>query len=114
MGVNTELLKGSSITVILTVLSRGEFYGYELIKEIERESKGAFTFKEGTLYPVLHTLENDGSIQSRWEETESARKRKFYKITSKGRKVLAEKTKEWVAFRSALDGLISNRVVAEV
>lgn len=112
--VNKELLKGSSVTVILTILNRREMYGYELIKEIEKESQGAFAFKEGTLYPVLHQLEKEGAIQSRWEDTESARKRKFYKITAKGRKLLVEKKQEWVAFRSAIDQLITGFIATEV
>lgn len=111
--VNKELLKGSSTTVILVILNRREMYGYELIKEIEKESKGAFGYKEGTLYPVLHRLEKQGAIQSRWEETDSARKRKFYRITPKGRKVLAEKKQEWVAFRSAIDRLVAGCAALE-
>jgi DNA-binding PadR family transcriptional regulator len=104
---NKELLKGSSTTVILTLLNRREMYGYELIKEIERESRGAFAFKEGTLYPVLHQLEKQGAIHARWEESGSERKRKFYRITPKGRKLLAEKRQEWTFFRAALDHLIA-------
>jgi PadR family transcriptional regulator, regulatory protein PadR len=108
--LNKELLKGSSTTVILTILNQKEMYGYELMKAIEKESNGAFAYKEGTLYPVLHQLEKQGAIQSRWEDTESARKRKFYRITPKGKKLLVEKKEEWMAFRAAIDQLITGLI----
>ena len=110
--INSELFKGSAITVVLTVLSKREMYGYELMKEIERISKGSLELKEGTLYPVLHQLEKVGAIEARWEDTEKARKRKFYRITGEGRKVLARRKKEWSNFRSLIDQLITHRVTA--
>ena len=110
--LNKELLKGSSTTVILSILNRREMYGYELIKEIEKESKGTFTYKERTLYPLLHQLERDGAIDSRWEETDSNRKRKFYQITTQGRRLLDEKKREWTEFRTVIDELIASRSLA--
>jgi PadR family transcriptional regulator, regulatory protein PadR len=111
--INKELLKGSVATLALKGLSRREMYGYELIKEIEKVSEGAITFKEGTLYPILHALESDGSIQSRWEESEEGRKRKYYKLTEKGRKILQEKRSEWKAFRNAVDQVLQGSRGAE-
>jgi transcriptional regulator len=104
--INKELLKGSVATLALKGLSRREMYGYELIKEIEKVSGGAIVFKEGTLYPVLHALEAEGAVQSRWEETEGGRRRKYYKLTQKGRKLLQEKRSEWKAFRAAIDQVL--------
>ena len=104
--INRELIKGGAHIIVLTILDRREMYGYELIKEIEKESKGAFAYKEGTLYPLLHQLEQQEAIEARWEDTESARKRKFYKITRKGKKLLDEKRKEWIAFRAAIDQFV--------
>lgn len=105
---NRELLKGTAATIVLKVLSRREMYGYELIKAIGKESEGSFAFKEGTLYPLLHQLEQQGAILSRWEETQKARKRKYYHITQRGREVLADKTQEWLEFRAALDKLVAS------
>jgi len=107
--VDKELLKGSTITIILTVLCRQEMYGYEIIKSIERSSHGAFSPKEGTVYPVLHQLEKDGAIASRWDETSGTgtRSRKYYRITAQGKKLLAKKTKEWVLFRTAIEQIMA-------
>jgi PadR family transcriptional regulator PadR len=103
--MNSELIKGSAVLIVLTHLARREMHGYELLKTIEKDSEGAFAYKEGTLYPLLHQLEKQGSIEARWEETESARKRRFYKITREGRKLLKEKKTQWIALKTAIDHL---------
>ena len=105
MKINKELMKGSTVILILTLLSRKEMYGYEMVKEIEGRSSGLFTLKEGTLYPILHTLEVDLMVESYWSD-EGGRKRKYYRITDKGRRQLEEKKKEWTLFRSTLDHVI--------
>jgi len=104
---NKELLKGSAVTLILTVLNRADSYGYELAKEIERSSKGAFTLTEGTLYPLLHELERDHHVESYWVEKKDERKRKYYRITKSGKKTLKERTKDWESFRTALDEMLT-------
>jgi PadR family transcriptional regulator PadR len=109
--INPELFKGSAVTVLLTVLSRREMYGYELMKEIERRSSGSLEITEGTLYPVLHQLEKNGAIEARWEETQSARKRKFYRITAEGKRLLAQRKREWRDFRAMIDQFITGREV---
>ena len=88
MKINKELLKGSTTVLILSILNRKDMYGYEMIKEIDLLSKGIFSFKEGTLYPILHNLENASYIESYWDDSSSGRKRKYYKITELGREVL--------------------------
>lgn len=104
--IDRELVKGSTVTLILTVLERGERYGYELIQELARESKGQLQPKEGTIYPVLHQLEREGAISARWGEGEGARKRRYYRITREGRKLLARKSAEWATFRAMMDGFL--------
>lgn len=106
MKVNKELLKGSTVTLILSLLERQTMYGYEMIKAIEVRSEGIFQFKEGTLYPILHQLEADGCVESYWHEEEGSRKRKYYRITAQGRKLNEERTKEWKLFSSAVDRII--------
>ena len=76
--LNKELIKGSTITLILNELSKEPMYGYKMIKEIEGKSNGVFIFKEGTLYPILHDLEKKKLIESYWE-VENGRRRKYYK-----------------------------------
>jgi PadR family transcriptional regulator PadR len=103
--INKELMKGSTVILILTLLERKEMYGYEMTKEIERSSSGVFTFKEGTLYPILHTLELEQLVESYWNE-EGGRKRKYYRITERGRGQLEEKKQEWTLFRTTVDRVI--------
>lgn len=113
MKINKELLKGSTVILILSLLEQKPMYGYEMIKEIDKKSNGVFAFKEGTLYPILHSLEIDGMIESYWDEGEGNRKRKYYKITSQGRLHIKEKKEEWETFRSAVDQVIKGGLVWE-
>lgn len=105
MAINKELMKGSTVILILTLLERKEMYGYEMTKEIELSSGGVFTFKEGTLYPILHTLEVERMVEAYWNE-EGGRKRKYYRITDQGRLQLADKKREWSLFRTTVDRVI--------
>lgn len=109
MAINKELLKGSTVILLLTVLNKKEMYGYELIKEIEKSSEGVFSMKEGTLYPILHTLESEGWLEAYWS-THDGRKRKYYRITELGRSQLKEKQQEWVRFRTAVDTVIGEGI----
>jgi len=102
MQVNKELLKGSTVTLILTLLENQEMYGYEIIKEMEKRSGGVFLFKEGTLYPILHTLEAESWVETYWQ-THDGRKRKYYRITQDGIAALKQRKREWELFRNAVD-----------
>ncbi|MCR2804112.1 PadR family transcriptional regulator [Paenibacillus soyae] len=105
MKINKELMKGSTVMMILSLLARKDMYGYEMTKEIERTSASVFTLKEGTLYPILHTLESDKLVEAYWQE-EGGRKRKYYRITENGRRQLEEKQQEWSLFRTTVDRVI--------
>ena len=106
MKINKELLKGSTTVLILSILNRKDMYGYEMIKEIDLLSKGIFSFKEGTLYPILHNLENSNYIESYWDDSSSGRKRKYYKITNDGKKLLLEKKSEWKLFSETVNNVL--------
>ena len=106
MRINKELLRGSSDILVLSLLDRKTMYGYQIIKELEMKSNGEFSFKEGTLYPILHRLEADGIIESFWSESESNRKRKYYKLTKKGKEALNKKQEEWQAFSDAVENIV--------
>ncbi len=103
MKIDKDLMKGSTTMLILNLLSSGDMYGYEMVKELERRSDNTFTLKEGTMYPILHTLESEGMVESYWEDSTSARKRKYYHITGKGEKLLREKKREWQIYSTTIN-----------
>jgi PadR family transcriptional regulator, regulatory protein PadR len=109
--VDRELLKGSTATLVLSVLSRGPAHGYQMVKELERLSKGVLTFKEGTLYPILHNLEGDGLIAATWERGDG-RERKVYCLTDSGRTELQRRVTQWEEFRTAVDHVVQGGVLA--
>ncbi|AFS79513.1 transcriptional regulator, PadR family [Gottschalkia acidurici 9a] len=111
MNDNKALLKGSTIMLVLNLLSTSDMYGYQMIKELEKRSDSTFTLKEGTLYPILHELESKGMIKSYWEDTESTRKRKYYNITTNGKKMLSQKQKEWKVYSNAIDKVMGGEYV---
>ncbi len=97
--------KGSLPTLILQNLSRGSNHGYRIAQEIKQTSKGVLDFKEGTLYPALHSLEGKKLITSS-TRLENGRERRYYKLTDKGRKVLVKEREEWHQFSGAISGLL--------
>lgn len=97
MKYSKELISGSTPILILSVIEKEDMYGYQLAKELEKRSENAFTLKEGTMYPLLHSLEKDKLVESYWNTAEG-RKRKYYHITKKGLKFLAEKKEEFEEF----------------
>jgi DNA-binding PadR family transcriptional regulator len=111
MRVNKELLKGSTVILILKLLERKPMYGYEMIKEMEENSGGVFLFKEGTLYPILHSLELNGMVEAYWSDSQGNRPRKYYQLTDQGRLQLEEKKQEWVIFRSAVEQVLGEAIV---
>ena len=106
MKIDKELQKGSTAMLILSQLAKSDMYGYQLTKELASESQNLFLLKEGTLYPLLHGLENKGCIESYWVESETARKRKYYRITETGKKKLAAQKEEWQAYTKAVNRVI--------
>jgi PadR family transcriptional regulator, regulatory protein PadR len=91
-----ELVAASTEPVILSLLSQGESYGYALIQEVKRLSGDKIEWTDGMLYPVLHRMEREGWIHSRWGEAETGRKRKYYSLKSDGRRALKEQREQWV------------------
>ena len=85
MRFESQLLKGIAPVVVLEVLSRGPMYGYELSQAIEERSGDILSLGKGTLYPLLYNLEAKKLIKGRWEKSKSARKRRYYSITGKGK-----------------------------
>lgn len=107
--VERDLMKGSTSTLVLSVLSQTPAHGYQMVKELERLSKGVLTFKEGTLYPILHGLEQDGFITATWERGDR-RERKVYSLTESGRAELRLRVSQWQEIRTAIDDVIQGGV----
>ena len=103
MNHERELLKGNTDSLLLRLISYQPMYGYQIIKELEERSNGYFRFKEGTLYPALHRLEKNGLIEGKWLKLPSGLKRRYYLITQKGQKTLAERLAIWQNFSTAVD-----------
>ncbi len=106
MAIEKELLKGSSKTLILQLLNERPRHGYDLTSQIRKTTNGAIEISEGTIYPALHSLEADGFIKSEWAQGDGKRKRKVYRITSSGKKLLKEKRESWNEFVAAMAELL--------
>ncbi len=100
-----DLISGSTTMLVLSLLEKKSMHGYEIIKTMEAASSGMFLLNEGTLYPILHLLENEGYVQAAWEG-DTNRKRRVYTITPKGIGGLKEKRREWEKTRNAVDTVL--------
>lgn len=96
----------SSTVLVLDALERKDMYGYQIISELTERSGSIFEFQEGTLYPVLYSLERDGCLESYSVIAENGRKRKYYRITDEGKRLLDKKKREWKAFSRAMNGML--------
>ena len=100
-----ELVAASTEPLILSLLSKGENYGYALIQEVKRRSGDRIEWADGMLYPVLHRMEHRGLIKSRWSESESGRKRKYYFLKKDGKTAMTKHHEQWSLVHSALASL---------
>ena len=104
--MDTELLKGTLSLLILALLCRKSMYGYEIAATVHRDTDGAFTWREGSLYPSLHKMEQAGLIDGAWEEKETGRKRRYYRITEAGKAALADKRQSWSELCRAVNAIL--------
>ncbi|MBI3971830.1 MAG: helix-turn-helix transcriptional regulator [Chloroflexi bacterium] len=102
MDINKDLIAASSTPIVLAILAEGDSYGYAILKRVRELSGGRMAWTDGMLYPVLHRLERLGHVEARWEEAETGRRRKYYRITPGGRAQLAEERKQWQAVDATL------------
>ncbi|MHC5023853.1 MAG: PadR family transcriptional regulator [Planctomycetota bacterium] len=105
MRVERELMRGAGPVAVLKLLERGEQYGYELVDALARASGGVLAMGQSTLYPLLYNLESKGLIRSRWQDGAAARRRKYYRLTDKGRRRLASERKQWESLARAMEAL---------
>ena len=106
MKIDKNLIGGSAILLVLTLLDEKDMYGYQIIKEIEIRSDKTFQFKEGSLYPVLHKLHNKGYVKSYMAKGETGKSRKYYQLTRNGRKQLIEQKEQWNRFSLSVNKIV--------
>lgn len=107
----TELLKGSTSMILLSLLSEKEMYGYEMTEKVQEISDGYLNYKEGTLYPALKKLELAGLVESYWQTSSDGPRRKYYRITKTGKKALADQKQEWNIFQRVMNRIVGDGIV---
>lgn len=110
MKISKELLKGSTAIMILKTIAEEDSYGYQIVQQIAAKSENLFKLNEGTLYPLLHTMEKEGWIESYRSAGDGGRERKYYRITPSGKLKLALQIEEWKSFAQAVNGVLSEEV----
>jgi PadR family transcriptional regulator PadR len=108
MSERHEINKSNIDSLLLSLISEQPLYGYQMIKDLEGRSQGYFKFKEGTLYPALHKLEESGMAEGKWQTLATGQKRKYYHITDKGLKALKLKRDSWIEFLNAMNLVITS------
>src|SRR5437870_3449684 len=104
--ISSDLLRGHTDTIILKLLLSGDKYGYEISKLIQANSKGEYELKEATMYSSLKRLENDGGITSYWGDETQGGRRKYYRVTKKGKEIYFENKHNWEYAKQILDQLL--------
>lgn len=109
MALSADILRGYTDTILLRCLADGDSYGYQMIKQITLLSGGALQLKEPTLYTAFRRLTQDGLIDSYWGDEMSGARRRYYRLTEKGRMRLLIDQQAWLETRSVLDTLLLNQ-----
>lgn len=97
--------------LVLSLLSREDMYGYQMIAELEKKLDSTFSMKEGTLYPILRALENEGAVQSYQQTAPTGRVRKYYRLTAKGRLLLRQEAERWRSYQRSIDAVVDHAVL---
>ena len=103
---DSELLRGNVPTLVLSALADGPQHGYAIAQEINRRTGDTLRVKQGTLYPVLHTLEREGLVAGEWQHGTGERPRLVYAITDAGHTELARRVQAWKRFSKAMESMI--------
>jgi len=105
MDINKDLIAASSTPIVLAILAEEDSYGYAILQRVRELSGGRMAWTDGMLYPVLHRLERLGHVAARWKVAESGRRRKYYRLTPRGRAQLDEERRQWQAVDATLRGI---------
>ena len=112
MAVDKSLISGSTGMLILRLLEEKDMYGYEMIEALRERSNDVFELKAGTLYPLLHSLEEKKCLDS-YEKDMQGKRRKYYKLTKTGKKQLKQKTEEWKEYSQAIEKVLGGAVYGQ-
>ena len=107
--ITGDKLRGHVETLVLSVLEKGDAHGLDIVKQIEAAGSGALKLREGSLYPALYRLEEAGLVKGNWEGDNTGRRgarRRLYRLTSKGKRRLAQGREEWVGFVTVMNRLL--------
>jgi len=104
-----QMLDGNVETLILAVLENGSSYGYAIIKELNNRAEGILSLGEGTIYPVLHRMEDKKIISEKWQLAQNGRQRKYYRLTPKGRKAIADNKIQWEALARVMELVLAGK-----
>jgi DNA-binding PadR family transcriptional regulator len=105
MELGKDLVAASATPLVLAILMEGDSYGYAIIKRVATLSGGHLNWTDGMLYPVLHRLERQGLVSTKWGTSDSGRKRKYYRITKDGRLQLVAQRQQWQVVDDTLRGI---------
>ena len=110
LGMDRELLKGSTPLLLLSLLTDGPMYGYQIVATVRERTQGLYTPKEGALYPALHKLEAEGLIQSHWQTQANGRERRYYALLPAGEARLEARRAEWHRFVAMVNAFLPANV----
>ncbi|MDH4036190.1 MAG: helix-turn-helix transcriptional regulator [Candidatus Krumholzibacteria bacterium] len=105
MIIDKDLVAASATPLVLAILSEGESYGYAIIKRVAEVSGGELEWTEGMLYPLLHRLERNGLVEAVWGQSETGRRRKYYRLTRAGVEQLDRQRRQWQVVDEAMRGI---------
>ncbi len=105
MELGKDLVAASATPLVLGILAEGDSYGYAIIKRVSKLSGGNLQWTDGMLYPVLHRLERQGLVAAKWGQSETGRRRKYYRLTKSGRAQLNQHRQQWQAVDKTLRGV---------
>ncbi len=111
MKKDTSISSSNTDMLVLNLIDEKDMYGYQIIDELVRRSDHTFELKTGTLYPLLHLLEQKKYLESYDAEPIAGKTRKYYRITADGKKYLYEKTAEWERYSKAVNSVLTNRLL---
>jgi len=105
MDIDKDLVAASATPLVLAILTEGQSYGYAIIKRVGEVSGGELSWTDGMVYPLLHRLERKGLIEAVWGQSETGRRRKYYRLTQAGAEDLARQQRQWQTVDQALRGV---------
>lgn len=100
--ISKDMVAASAKPLVLSILARGESYGYAILQQVRDLSGGDINWTDGMLYPVLHRLERQGLVRAEWRTPENGRRRKYYSITEAGRAALRRERRQWMSVHATL------------